>query len=353
MSKSSPNRFDDSFYRLANGVAQVLERNDAVGDSKKLGKLQKRQVETLMRLEDQFKRSILKYAQAREVYKQFILLIVVQNQNILSARPFFREKAPVFSKKITPAIKDADVEALQRFNINFKFIKFVQEKWLGPMPQRSARLLQKIEKARRELIENNLPLAINEAKKFYRKVPENHVALMDLIAAAAEGLASGVDKWCGPYSKVFRSVCIGRMKGNMVDLYSETTLHFYPTDKRILYKANTIKFREGTKTIAELAEAINRSFEQDERDGKKGSKERVTEAQLSNLLNAASTFSTDSKSGNEEEEGKETSILDLTPDTEDVEEKLIKADALNKARMIAGEMDLVTRKILIMKGLEV
>jgi len=354
MSERPVYKFDDSFYRLANSVALALDRNEALGDPKKLLALQKKQVEGLMKLEDQFKKSILKYSQAREIYKKFVLMIVVENQNILSARPYFREKATTFSKRITPAIKDANVERLQKFNVNFKFLKFVKNAWLGPLPTRSAVLFQKIERQRQELIENSLPLAINEAKRFHKKVPENHVTLMDLIAAAAEGLSSGVDKWCGPYSRVFRSVCIGRMKGNMVDLYSETTLHFYPTDKRILYKANTIRFREETKSIPELALAINKSFEQDELEGKKGSKERVTEGQLNNLLNAASTFSADSQvESSSEEDGKESSILDLTPKDDDFEQELIELETLKKAKMIASEMDLLTRKILIMKGLEV
>jgi DNA-directed RNA polymerase specialized sigma subunit len=350
MSKDNPNKFDESFYRLANGVAKVLEHNSD-------GSEQKEQVELLMELEKKFKASILKYAQSREIYKKFILMIVVQNQNILSARPYFREKAPTFSKRITPAIRDANILKLQGFNINFKFITFVKENWLGAFPKRSDALFNKIEKARRILIENNLPLAINEAKKFHRKVPENHVTLMDFISAASEGLASGVDKWVGPYTRIFRSVCIGRMKGNLVDLYSETTLHFYPTDKRILYKANTIKFRQGTTDMKELAEAINKSFAEDEKAGKKGSKERVTESQIANLLSAASTFSSDSKAEDDESSssgsGNENSILDMTPDTVDAEEALMNHDILNKARILAKNMDILTRKILIMKGLEV
>jgi len=344
MSKDNPNKFDESFYKLANNIAEVLKRNND-------GSEQKEQVEKLMELEKKFKASILKYAQSREIYKKFILMIVVQNQNILSARPYFREQAPTFSKKITPAIQDASVIRLQVFNINFKFINFVKENWLGAFPKRSEALFNKIEKARRILIENNLPLAINEAKKFHRKVPENHVTLMDFIAAAAEGLASGVDKWVGPYTRIFRSVCIGRMKGNLVDLYSETTLHFYPTDKRILYKANTIKFRKGTTDMKELAEAINNSFAEDEKAGKKGSKERVTESQVANLLNAASTFSADSKTEGDDE-GNEHSVIDITPDIADAEEELMNHDILNKAKILAKNMDILTRKILIMKGLE-
>jgi DNA-directed RNA polymerase specialized sigma subunit len=343
--EKNPNKFDESFYKLANGVAGVL-KNNADGTD------QQKQVELLMKLEDQFKRSILKYAQSREIYKKFILMIVVKNQNILSARPYFREKAPTFSKKITPVIKDANIGKLQNFNINFKFISFVKENWLGVFPKRSQVYFDKIEKARRVLIENNLPLAINEAKKFYRKVPENHVSLMDFISAAAEGLASGVDKWCGPYTRIFRSVCIGRMKGNLVDLYSETIIHFYPTDKRILYKANTIKFRQGTGDMKDLAVAINKSFAEDEKAGKKGSKERVTESQVANLLSAASTFSADSKTESDDESS-ERSIIDITPDVQNTEETLINYDILTKAKLLAKNMDIVTRKILIMKGLEV
>ena len=342
---NAPYKFDDSFYKLANNLAEVLKRNFDGTD-------QKQQVELLMKLENQFKKSILKFSQSREIYKKFILLVVVQNQNILSARPYFREKAVSFSKKITPALQKADVKALQEFNINFKFINFIRDNWLGAFPERSSVLLNKIEKARRVLIENNLPLAINEAKRFHRKVPENHVSLMDMVAAAAEGLGSGIDKWVGPYSKVFRSVCIGRMKGNMVDMYSETTLHFFPTDKRILYKANTIKFREGADTLLELVDAINKSFAQDELDGKKGSKERVTEGQLYNLMHAASTFSIDSKS--DESEGEEgQTILDLTPDNDSIEDRIINSETFTKAVMVARGMDSITRKILIMKGLDI
>jgi len=354
MSKNKTYTFDESFYNLANSVAKALKRNNALGDSKKLKSLQKKQVETLMRLENDFKKSILKFAQSREIYKRFILFIVVENKNILSARPYFREGAVTFSKKITPELQEANVAMLQKFNINFKFIQFIRENWLGKFPKTSEKLYAQIEKTRTELIENNLPLAINEAKRFYNKVPNNpNVTLIDLIAAAAEGLGSGIDKWTGKYTPVFRSVCIGRMKGNMVDMYSETTVHFYPTDKRILYKANTIRFRSETKSIKELAEAINKSFEQDEKDGKKNSKERVTESQLNELLNAASTFSADQPIETDGETGREITLLDLTPDNSSFEEKFINNVILNKTITMAAETDILTKKILKLKGLEV
>src|SRR5581483_1403548 len=236
--------FDDSFYRLAGEVTKALEKN-------RDGSLQKEQVEELLDAERKFKETILKYRQSTEIYKKFLQKVCIQNKNILSARPYFREIATSFSKHITPAIKVRDVETLKRFDINYQFIKFIRDAWLGPFPKRAEQLFQRVHKARTILIENNMPLAINRAKLFYRKTPKSHLTLMDFIGICGLGLAAGVDKWSGEYSPVFRSVCIGRMVGNMIDSYSETMLHFYPSDKRILYKAHTIRARQGIEDIKE------------------------------------------------------------------------------------------------------
>src|SRR5277367_1190690 len=115
--------FDNSFHRLAEEVTRAIERN-------KDGTTQKEQVEELMDAERKFKDTILKYKQATEIYKKFLQKVCIQNKNILSARPYFRETATSFSKNITPAIKASDVEALKKFDINFQFIKFVRDSWL-------------------------------------------------------------------------------------------------------------------------------------------------------------------------------------------------------------------------------
>jgi hypothetical protein len=89
------------------------------------------------------------------------------------------------------------------------------------------------------LIEMNAPLAIAQATKFFKKTPKSHMTRMDLIQVAMEGLASGVDKYVCPYrNKSYRQVLIGRIKGNLIEAYSETMIHFYPSDKRKLYNAN-------------------------------------------------------------------------------------------------------------------
>lgn len=331
--------FDNSFYRLAGEVTRALEKN-------KDGTIQKEQVEELMDAERKFKDTILKYRQATEIYKKFLQKVRIENKNILSARPYFREKSVVFSKKITPAIKAEDIELLKTFHINFQFIEFIKRKWLGPFPKRAQQLYERVYKARNRLIEDNMPLAINRAKLFYRKTPKSHLTLIDMIGICGMGLAAGVDKWCGPYSPVFRSVCIGRMVGNLIDSYSETMLHFYPSDKRILYKAHTLRSRKQIDDIKELTEAVKTGFIEDALEGKSVPKTKIDASELSSLMNAASTVSADA-TVNDEGFG----VYQYTPDEQqNTEESYIEQEKMNGLMSASKNLPVLHRKLLRLKG---
>lgn len=334
--------FDDSFYRLAGEVTRALERN-------KDGTIQQEQVEELLDAEKKFKETVLKYRQATAVYEKFLQKVCIQNKNILSARPYFRETAIIFSKRITPAIKAADITTLKTFDINYQFIKFIKQAWLGPFPKRAEQLFQRVHLARTRLIENNMPLAINRAKLFYRKTPKSHLTLMDFIGICSMGLAAGIDKWCGKYSPVFRSVCIGRMVGNMIDSYSETMLHFYPSDKRILYKAHTIRGRQGIDEIGELTEAVNNAFIADEAEGKTVPKTDLEESELHALMNAASTVSADA-TVNDEGYG----VYQYTEDpNQNIEETYAEKESTEEMLWLAKGLPLIHRKILRLKGIKI
>lgn len=334
--------FDDSFYKLAGEVTRALEKN-------KDGTLQEEQVEELLDAERKFKETVLKYRQATDVYKKFLQKVCIVNKNILSARPYFRETAIVFSKSITPAIKSNDIETLKSFNINYQLIKFIRQSWLGPFPKRAEQLFQRVHMARTKLIENNMPLAINRAKLFYRKTPKSHLTLMDFIGICSMGLAAGIDKWCGAYSPVFRSVCIGRMVGNMIDSYSETMLHFYPSDKRILYKAHTIRGRRGIDEIGELTDAVNSSFIQDELEGKTVPKTNLDKSELSALMNAASTVSADATVN-----GEGFGVYDYTEDAcKNVEEAYAERETTEEMLWLARGLPLLHRKVLRLKGVKI
>ena len=342
MQKNKRNHeFDDSFYKLTGEITRVLVLN-------KDGTTQEQQVEELLDVERKFKDVILKYRQSTKVYMKFWNKVCVTNKNILSARPYFRETATSFSKNITPAIKAVDLETLKTFNINYQLIRFIRSNWEGPFPPRAEQLFDRIHRARQLLIENNMPLAVNRAKLFYRKVPRSHISLMDMISICSLGLAAGIDKWCGKYSPVFRSVCIGRMVGNLIDAYSETTLHFYPSDKRILYKANSIRGRRGIDEINELTKAVNDSFEQDKLEGKTIPRANILVSELSYLMSAASTVSADA-TVNDEGFG----VYHFTEDTSvDIEGALIERESLAWMLGLAKSLPPLHKKILRLKGIK-
>lgn len=337
---------DNSFYQLADEVTRAIKNN------KNDNTEQKEQVELLMKLEQDFKKSVLKYPrQCREIYKRFILMVIVDNKNILSARPYFREKSAVFSKSITPAIRDGDYETLKKFHINFLLIDFIKQNWKGAFPERCQDLYDQTKTARQKLIENNMPLAINRAKLFYRKVPQSHLSMMDVIGIAAMGLVSGVDKWVGPYSHIFRSVCIGRMTGNMTDAYSETTLHFYPSDKHVLYRANSLRYRYQIEDLHTLTQALNESFKEDKKTGKKMQKNEMQADELASLMGAASILSTDMPYGDDENG---PSIGDMWLKQEDdryLDEAVEQKDAWIKVLEQLEDLSLLQQKVFKMKGI--
>jgi len=347
-----PEHFDSSFYTLANEIAAAINRNKAelTEEEKKQNftESQKRQVEELVNSERRFKEAILQYRQATEMYKKFLQKVCIENRNILSARPYFRESAITFSDKITPAIKADDIETLKTFNVNYQLIRFIKDTWLGPFPKKAEKLFQRVEKARTTLIQNNMPLAVNRAKLFYRKTPRSHLTLMDLIGICGAGISAGIDKYCGEYTPVFRSVLIGRAVGNMIDAYSETTIHFFPVDKRILYKANSIRARQGVEDIDELAKAVNESFAQDEKEGKTIPKKNITASELASLLAAASTLSADSTL---DEDG--CGVYTFTEDvTQDTEGSYIHREDTSKMLTLARKLPMIQRKILRLRGVK-
>jgi DNA-directed RNA polymerase specialized sigma subunit len=348
MSKYKKEFFDSSFYTLAGEITKAIEENKLDGTT------QKEQVEELLDAERKFRDTVLKYRQSTEVYKKFLQKICLQNKNILSARPYFRESAISFSAKITPAIKASDVEALKTFDINFQLIKFIKDSWLGPFPKRADQLYERVRTARDKLIQNNAPLAINRAKLFYRKTPRSHLTLMDLIGISLMGFAAGVDKYVGAYSPVFRSVLIGRAVGNMIDNYSETMMHFYPQDKRILYKANAIRGRQGIHDPEELAEAVNESFKQDEVEGKTipknspGTESITNTSELNSLMQAASMVSADS-TVDTDGYGVYTYTQDSNPNAE---EACIERETENIMLTLAKNLPILHKKVLRLKGIK-
>ncbi len=350
MSKKPANKkhfeqYNNDLYWLATEISHILAEN------KKDNTTQKEQVLELLEAERLFRDEILRYKYSTQVYKKFIQKIRYLDRNILYAKIYFRESSETFSQKITPALKAEDPEALKEFKINFNLIQFIRDSWRGPLGQKAEKLYARVERARRILTECNLPLAINAAKLFYRKVPKGHLGLLDMIAISAQGLSSAVDKYCldknGEYSSVFCSVILGRCSGNLIKSYSETPLHFYPSDRKIMYKANSIRGRQGITDINDLAAAVNAAFLADSKEGINVPKEQVTPSQLQELLNAASLVSVEVTM-----DENSFTAYDYTPDEKfNAEESIINIETNDNIRKLIDKLPPLHRKILRLKGI--
>jgi DNA-directed RNA polymerase specialized sigma subunit len=329
------------FAQLAQEIARAIERN-------RDGSTQKQQFEELIAAECLFHEAVLTYRISTEIFKRFIQLIRVVNNNILSARPYFRESSDTFSSKITPALKSKDPEVLKSFGINFHFVKFCKDNWIGLWPKKLEVLYRRVERARTILVENNMGLCINRAKIFYRKTPKGHLSFNDMIEVSSMGLCAGIDKYTGSFKKNFIGVCIGRIVGNLIDAYSETVIHFYPGERRVLYRANSIRGRQGITDITELTNAVNESFAADIREGKTAPKP-VNVSELSYLLSAASLISADANDG---EEG--FGVYNYVPDeSENAEILLERKQEVAIMCKLARKLPLINQKVLRLKGIEI
>lgn len=339
---------DREYQELTVRINQAIKNNKGlIGD-------QQAQVERLLELERKFRNDICKYTKATEVYTLFINFVNDKENglgNILSAQSYFREKSVKFSKYISPALRDRDAQTLMEFDINYQLVKFIVDNWGGPLPAKADKCYYQLLESRRILIENNLPLALNRALIFYRKTPRSHLNLLDLIDICVCGLIVGVDKYADDYKKVWCSVGIGRMVGFMIEEYSKTFIRMYPSDKKILYRANALKYRLKLENVTELTEAVNESFQKDKDEGRAAPKLPITEIHISTLLNSSTYISADSKvneNGVEDEGG--GCIYDYTAHPESVHDQVEKKDMLQKVLEASGDLEMIEKKIIRLKG---
>lgn len=330
--------------------ARILEKEISIRDD---GSDQEFQVNELIDLERRFRKIVIRFSAGRRAYSDFIVFVTEKKKNILAARPYFRERQEVFSAKITPVIKEKNAEGIYGFDVNFMFIQFLIDSWKDEIPVKVEKLYKEIKQARDTLIINNLPLAINRAKLFFKRTPKDHLEYMDMIQIASDGLIIAIDKYCGPYTKTFRSVGIGRMVGNMIDSYSNTVIHIYPSLKRVIYKANSISNKQKITDLNLLYDKVQESFREDVKSGKTEPK-HVTREDFIDLMNSSTVMS----SSVETEIGTVVDMCDMVKDnvfkegctTEEVVEQ---KQAMDVVSYKIRELTTMEKKVLRLKGVTI
>ena len=332
--------------------------------------LQRKQLETLFGFEQEFKALLQGHRWGDSVYRSFVDKICVQNGNILTSRPYFRERQTVCIGPISAALKRRDHRALYRFNFNYQFVLFaVQARrwWPG---SRIRQLAKMIERTRADIVELNAPLAISQARIFWSKapakVPATHLQYMDFVQISCDGLISAVDKFVLPSKSKFRSekklneqfrkfrpMMVQRMVGNFIEGFSETMIHFVPTEKRKLYRANKFLAKNGGEVVDydKVAAAV------DMVEPSPGKPDQPAEAptsasEISNLLLAASNLITAGPSDDVTQE--QESYLDRYAADENMrpDVRYEKSEAIVSMRSAMEVLPVFDRKLLRLKGVQ-
>lgn len=337
-------RYNDSshYKQFAASLEEVISKR-ANSDEENVAQ-QKLQIETLCKYEVEFREALVQNMQGKDVYTDFIKYVRDERKNILAARPYFRERQEIFKSQIAPALRNRNEEELYKFNINYSFISFVMGLGRFGTETEIFEIAENVKEIRNELIQTNIPMAISRARVFARH-SQQHLEYMDLIQIATEGLIAAVDKFVLPYNDSFGGVLYGRVTGDLIEANSETLIHFYPKDKRLIYNAN--KFVKAGKTFEEIAEKIN-----EESSVKAGKKVDLTDAhELQQLHIASYTISGDSAGGSEDADDKNP-INRFEADSNWRPDVMFEeAETMDVIKKMISQLSVFERKFIALKGI--
>jgi DNA-directed RNA polymerase specialized sigma subunit len=339
----------DAIQLFARNLSLAIDKYGEITNPQERYAKQKLQMETLVALEKEFRRTLISHSKGNYVYRRFVRFICEEKRNILAARPFFRERQKLFTLEISKALKKRSEKSLYKFHVNFQFVLFTMKCRVWKPKSRVTLLYRQIDALRREILETNMPLALNRARMFFSKTPAAHLTYMDFVQISSEGMMSGIDKYVLPFSSNFRAVLIGRMLGNFIENYSETLLHFYPVDKRKIYRGNKSAGKHVNGIDRErLAQEVNKDV--------KDNVYKTTPDEISSLMAAASCVSADSGTvqglGRGDDELDVPKLVDRFEAPADTrpDVRVEEHDALVSMHNCIEELDLREKKLLRMWG---
>jgi len=348
----APNKQFDSqehFRKFTGSLAIAIEAcEEDYADDMSAESIQRSQLEELTWLEDKWRDILIRHRYGPNVYRKFVTYITEENRNVLSARPYFRERHNVFFAEISKALKKRDAEALYQFHVNYMFIGWVlkSRKWAPKSP--ITVLARRIEAIRHALVEMNTPLAISRARIFWSRTSKSHLTFMDFVQIAIDGLLSAIDKYEMPYTTAFRGVAIGRMVGNFINAYSKTFVHFSSSDQRKLYRAHKAisRYDKNEVDFEDLAARVNEG-------AKNGGETNASEIQ--HLLSAASYISGETLVTNQsgDEERTATTLFDViaADDHWQPDCAVENAEVLHVLAQSVRKLPIIHQKVLIMRGI--
>jgi DNA-directed RNA polymerase specialized sigma subunit len=352
-------RIDDQlgFRTFAGNLEQTLLRYEPIPEGQLLYH-QRNQLRELVATETALRKTLIDHPWGPGIYRDFVQFICDERRNILAARPYFRERQDIFSSQISGILKKRREKGLYKYRFNWTFIAWLLSARKWPAGGQIRKLANKIQSIRQALLEQNLPLAISQARIFWNTTPKSHLTYMDIVQIQCQGLLLAIDKFVPPTPaqekrmteaaslkayQSFRAVAIGIMRRDRVNSYSETSLHFFPPDRQKIYRANKhLRKFPSEVDYTQLAKLVNKDLQESE------SPCQTNPAELMSLLAASSTVSGDFAAEPEGETVIESTAGDnsLRPDTITEQHNLS-----NVLYQHINKLPLVERKLLKMKGI--
>lgn len=342
--------YDDGFKLFTSGLETLLANQPSYSDDE-LIRHQRDQIRRLVALETQFRKTLISHRYGPKTYIDFVNMICVEKGNILSARPYFRERQEVFTKYISTALKKASGPGLYKYKVNWTFISWVMKYRKWGKSSKLPDLAQEIYNVRKALLEENLPLSISQARGFYASTPRSHLSFMDVVQIQCQGLLLAIDKFCPPNEKNltdaesleafrgFRAVAIGIMRRDRVNDYSATLMHFYPRDRQKIYSAN--------KMLRRFVDEVDHNIIANEINRNANEGEHTNAEEIADLLATASTVSADYSAEPDGESVVDMAVGDtsLRPDIR------VESDELHSKLLFSvGELSVFEKKLLKLKG---
>lgn len=248
-------------------------------------------VHKLFNLERQFQDEILKIDKDDQIYSNFMVHITENLKNILRAKTYFRVKEKDFNKNLSPIFKNKDVKSLKLYQISYPLMSFII-KDLPKKHRKAHNLYNKYSEVRNVIIRSMMGLAISKANSFYESNKNKSVDKLDFINVAMVGLCAGIDKYTpenNQFTNVFRSVCLAYITRFLIESNGQSLTKLPSGDKKMLYKINILRFRQGVTDPSKIAEQLT-AFYQDLKDkGKSAPKLPITVDKVKTLMEASST----------------------------------------------------------------
>ena len=304
-------------------------------------------VNGLFALEQDFKKLLKKHDLEEQVFTCFYNYITKERRNLLAVRPYFRERADVFVNGLIDLIRKQKYKEVFNHNINYLFVKFAVERLGFKEYPQILEIATKIEEIRAKLVLMNLPLVISRARVFYSRNPRSSLTFMEMIQIGVGGLICAVDKYCGAYGRVWCSVALGRLHGDLIGNNSDTVLHFFPEDRRRIYRINKFFARNSKDDFneVELLNQINEGVEE---------KDHATIDIVRELMYAIGLVSVDTRLPLDDEKIPEENITKIAAPDESRPDRMVEQhEGLNKMYSKMNNLTLFQQKILKLKGLEI